>query len=71
MADFNDGAREAEAKSLVAQAEERLKGTFLERIGLGDAKAKFQDASEMYNKAANNYKLIKKGMCHWHFSKYP
>jgi hypothetical protein len=57
MADSGD-VHEAKAKSLEAQADKRLKSGGISGW-FEDKSAKFMDAAELYNKAANFYKLAK------------
>jgi hypothetical protein len=67
MADDGD-VNVAKAKSFLAQADERKKGGWFEN--LTKSKDKFIEAAELYSKAANFFKLAKKGTlhfsCHFH-----
>lgn len=57
MADSSD-VHEAKAKSFEAQADKRLQSGGI-KGWFEDKNAKFVDAAELYNKAANFYKLSK------------
>ena len=53
-------SQDDKGEELMAQADKKLKGGFIG--GLFGGNSRFEDASEMYTKAGNSFKIAKKCM---------